>query len=92
MKIEKHDFKTICFLYFSAKDILTQLTKNKPLKEVNMPMHKFSRAYETSFHMDTLKSGATAEGNVVFNPEGKLKYKTVLFNCYVFLAFFFCLS
>jgi hypothetical protein len=62
-----------------AKDILTQLTKNKPLKEVNMPMHKFSRAYETSFHMDTLKSGATAEGNVVFNPEGYLP-KSAFFN------------
>jgi len=62
-----------------ARDILIQMTKNKPLKEVNMPMHKFSRAYEKSVHIDTLKSGATAEGNVVFHPEGYLP-KSAFFN------------
>ena len=37
---------------------------------MNLPFHKFSRAYEKSVHIDALNSGATVEGQVIFRPDG----------------------
>jgi hypothetical protein len=51
---------------------LTKLLKGKSLKEINMPMHQFSKNYEKSFQLSKLDSGVTAEGDLIFNPQGYL--------------------
>lgn len=56
--------------YLSAREILTRLTKITPLKVVDLGMHQYSRYFEKSLHSDKLKSGATAEGQIIYHPDG----------------------
>ena len=58
---------------------LENILQGKPLKEVNMPMHQFSKNYEKSFNLNKLDTGLTAEGDLIFNPEGYLP-RSAFFN------------
>ena len=37
---------------------------------MNLPFHKFSKSFEKSLHLDSLNSGATIDGQVIFRPDG----------------------
>lgn len=55
------------------------MTKTTPLRKMDLPIHQFSRSYEKSIHLESLESGATAEGHVIFHPDGYFP-KSALFN------------
>lgn len=46
------------------------MTKITPLKVVNLGMHQYSRFFEKSLHSKKLQSGATAEGQIIYHPDG----------------------
>ena len=73
-------FTTIFFSFwnFSAKEILTRLTKTKPLKNFDLPLYQYSRSYEKSLYFDSIKSGASAEGHLIFHPDGFLPRSALL--------------
>ena len=63
----------------SAREVLTDLTKDSPLKITNLPIYSHSRNIEKSLYIDYLKAGVSAKANLVFNPENVLP-KTALFD------------
>ena len=53
--------------YFRAKEALKAIVETRPLREVDLPFHQFSKAFEKSLHSEFLKSGLTAESHVIYN-------------------------
>jgi hypothetical protein len=61
-----------------AKTLLEAIVKETPLKKVDLPMYQYSKNFEKSLYIDSINTGATAQGNVVFHPDGFLP-KTAMF-------------
>jgi hypothetical protein len=63
----------------TCRTMLSKITAGKPLKAINMPMHQFSKNFEKSILLEKLNSGVTAEGDIIFNPDGYLP-RSAFFN------------
>ena len=48
------------------------------MKIFDLPLYQYSRSYEKSLHFDSIKSGASAEGHLIFHPDGFLPRSALL--------------
>ena len=67
----------LCFIDYSAKEILKKVTKTIPLKIVDLPHHQYSKYFEKTFGIE--EAGVTAEGQLIYPPDGYLP-RTGMFN------------
>ena len=52
--------------------------KGKDLKEFNLPLTRFSKAFEGSVYMKYLKSGASVDGHLIYHPDSILPKSALL--------------
>jgi len=66
--------KTVFLIYLfhisRTKSLLTKITKYIPLKVVDLPLHQYSKFFEKTVGIKD--AGVTAEGQVIFHPDGYL--------------------
>jgi hypothetical protein len=60
-----------------AKTLLATLTKDAPLKKTDLPMYAYSKNFEKSLYLESIKTGVAAKANLVFHPDGFLPKSAV---------------
>ena len=58
---------------------MESIIKETPLKTTDFNMLQYSKHFEKSVYVDSLKTGATAKADVIFHPDGYLP-KTASFD------------
>ena len=65
-------------MFYRTQEILATVLKGKDLKEFNLPMTRFSKAFEGSIYSKFLKSGGSVDGHLIYHPDSILPKSALL--------------
>ena len=68
----------LCFFNRRTQKILSDLMKGKDFSKFDLPLTKFSKAFEGSVYSNYLKSGATINGHLIYNPDSFIPKSSLL--------------